>query len=259
MSLSTDHLAQLTGAKTLLGGGDLSEKIGALLGRAADGGYAKLQGDWRAHIALIAQDALMLGLRGMLTTLGMGTGEVFPVLPRFAAAMSARVPSADLPAAALELPISMMLMCRSVADIARANGEHEDALSTRLACLELFALGDARKNAMTSGYFVERATLAKSAAAAEEYLSTALMVDEDAPPLREYIAAIAARFGEQIEIHAAAQAVPGIDARYGSAVTLLLIDHFQDIARGHFAVRRLERLYGLDDVRTTYDRIRLVR
>ena len=33
------------------------------------------------------------------------------------------------------------------------------------------------------------------------------------------------------------------------------IEHFQDVARGHFTVRRLERLYGQDKIRTEYDQI----
>jgi hypothetical protein len=37
------------------------------------------------------------------------------------------------------------------------------------------------------------------------------------------------------------------DLRY--ARNLLFIDHFQDVARGHFIVRRLERAYGAETVR----------
>jgi hypothetical protein len=33
------------------------------------------------------------------------------------------------------------------------------------------------------------------------------------------------------------------------------IDHFQEIARAHFTVRRLERRYGNDAVRTAYDKL----
>jgi EcsC protein family len=257
MSLSTDHLMQLTSAKVLLGSRDLPDKIAALFGKTVDHGYASLPPDWRTQTAVIAFDTLMLGLRGMLTTLGGASQEIFPPLSRFAASMNARDQIAGLPGLALELPVSMMLLCRSIADIAGTNGERHDALETRLSCFELFALGDSRQNALASGYFAERAALAPAAAAASAYLSDTLMVDEDAPPLREYIAAIAARFSQQIEIHAAAAAIPGIGAQYGTAVNLLLIDHFQDIARGHFAVRRLERTYGPHEVRATFARIRL--
>lgn len=38
----------------------------------------------------------------------------------------------------------------------------------------------------------------------------------------------------------------------GAAITMLFIDHFQDIGRGHFIVRRLERLHGQEEVRQIY-------
>jgi hypothetical protein len=42
----------------------------------------------------------------------------------------------------------------------------------------------------------------------------------------------------------------------GAAVNLAFIEHFQDVARGHFTVRRLERVYGVDTVRNEYDRLK---
>ena len=42
----------------------------------------------------------------------------------------------------------------------------------------------------------------------------------------------------------------------GAAVNLIFINHFQDMARGHFTVRRLERKYGEEMIRSEYERIR---
>ena len=36
-------------------------------------------------------------------------------------------------------------------------------------------------------------------------------------------------------------------------INLLFTDHFQDMSRGHFTVRRLEREFGADEVRTAYE------
>jgi hypothetical protein len=47
-----------------------------------------------------------------------------------------------------------------------------------------------------------------------------------------------------------------IGAFGGAVVNYAFIDHFQDVARGHFTVRRLERAYGEDEVRRQYGRIR---
>jgi hypothetical protein len=38
-------------------------------------------------------------------------------------------------------------------------------------------------------------------------------------------------------------------------VNYAFIDHFQEIARAHFTVRRLERRYGKDVVRMAYDKL----
>jgi hypothetical protein len=53
----------------------------------------------------------------------------------------------------------------------------------------------------------------------------------------------------------AAQAVPVIGAAGGAVINLLFIDHFQDMARGHFIVRRLERAYPPEMVREEYERL----
>jgi len=41
----------------------------------------------------------------------------------------------------------------------------------------------------------------------------------------------------------------------GATINVLFIDHFQDMARGHFIVRRLERKYGHDEVEKKYKEI----
>ena len=53
----------------------------------------------------------------------------------------------------------------------------------------------------------------------------------------------------------AAQALPVIGALGGAAVNYAFMEHFQDVARGHFTVRRLERTYGKELVRREYERI----
>jgi hypothetical protein len=78
---------------------------------------------------------------------------------------------------------------------------------------------------------------------------------EGAPVLVRLIAQIASRFGVVVTQKLAAQAVPFIGAVGGAAVNYAFIDHFQEVARAHFIVRRLERRYGKDTVRAAYDRL----
>ena len=51
------------------------------------------------------------------------------------------------------------------------------------------------------------------------------------------------------------QAVPAIGAAGGAAINLVFINHFQDMARGHFTVRRLERKYGAEVIQREYKEI----
>jgi hypothetical protein len=53
----------------------------------------------------------------------------------------------------------------------------------------------------------------------------------------------------------AAQAVPVIGALSGAAVNYAFLDHFQEVARAHFVVRKLERRYGKDTVRAAHERL----
>ena len=52
------------------------------------------------------------------------------------------------------------------------------------------------------------------------------------------------------------QVNPLIGAAGGAAINLAFMSHYQEMARGHFVVRALERRYGTDLVRTHYEAIR---
>jgi len=65
-----------------------------------------------------------------------------------------------LGAAALpvELPLTTIVMLRAIADIARHHGENLSTIEGRLACVEVFALGDRGSNErMNLGYYASRA------------------------------------------------------------------------------------------------------
>ena len=82
-----------------------------------------------------------------------------------------------------------------------------------------------------------------------------MVLAEGGPVLVRLIAQIASRFGVVVTQKLAAQAVPVIGALGGAAVNYAFTDHFQEIARAHFTVRRLERRYGKDAVRRAYDNL----
>ena len=51
---------------------------------------------------------------------------------------------------------------------------------------------------------------------------------------------------------AAAQLVPVLGAAGGAAVNALFLRHYQETAWAHFTVRRLERLFGEEEVRRAW-------
>jgi hypothetical protein len=69
------------------------------------------------------------------------------------------------------------------------------------------------------------------------------------------ITQLSSRFGVVVSQKAAAQAVPLLGAVSGAAINLAFTEHFQTLARGHFSMRRLERVYDPVTVRALYARI----
>ena len=163
-----------------------------------------------------------------------------------------------LAALAVELPVSTTIMLRAIAAIAQEEGEDLEDPRTGLACLEVFALGGptTEETGVEADYFAVRAILARGLVEIADFGIDKGVVRESAPLLVRFLTQIASRFGVVVSQKVAAQAVAVVGAVGGAAVNLAFIEHFQDVARGHFTVRRLERAYGVDAVRGEYDRIK---
>ena len=163
-----------------------------------------------------------------------------------------------LAALAVELPVSTTIMLRAIAAIAQEEGEDLEDPRTGLACLEVFALGGPTtdETGVEADYFAVRAILARGLVEIADFGLDKGVVRESAPFLVRFLTQIASRFGVVVSQKVAAQAVALVGAVGGAAVNLAFIEHFQDVARGHFTVRRLERVYGVDAVRGEYDRIK---
>jgi hypothetical protein len=156
----------------------------------------------------------------------------------------------------IELPVSTIIMLRSIADIARSEGEDLSDPESALSCVQVFALGGrAGADASQSGYFAVRGMLAKSVTEAVRFIAERGVIEEGAPVLVRFITQVASRFGVVVTQKVAAQALPVVGALGGAAVNYAFIEHFQEVARGHFTVRRLERVYGKNIVRTEYERL----
>lgn len=81
------------------------------------------------------------------------------------------------------------------------------------------------------------------------------MTREGGPALISFMAKIGARFGIEVSEKAAAQLLPIAGAAGGITLNVLFMQHFQQLAEGHFAVRRLERKYGSGFIQQEYQRL----
>jgi hypothetical protein len=256
MQISPEDIKALKAAKELLENPGMAAKITNLIGIPIEKGFKLLPKNWNTKIGNVTRDALMYSIKGALSTMGSTETDSYPIWHKFAATVSGGVGGAfGFSALAIELPISTTIMLRSIADIARANGEDLSDANVRLACLEVFALGGPKSsdNAAESGYFAVRAALGRAVSKAAEFMAKKTITEEGAPPLVRLIAIIAARYQIQVSEKAAAMAIPTIGAIGGSVINYLFIDHFQNMSRGHFTVRRLERKYTPELVKEDYD------
>lgn len=168
----------------------------------------------------------------------------------------------------IELPISTTIMMRSVADVARSEGFDLNQFSTKHACIEVFAMGGNTKkdDAADAGYYVVRGFTTETVRQLSKELSeiAAKQATEGVDKvtstqagkwLAELIQKVAARFGIVITEKFAVQAVPVIGAVTGATINTLFTDFYQNIARGHFIIKRLEKKYGYDHIKSEYKMI----
>lgn len=255
--LSASELDDLRFAKALLEHPSLAARVTGALGLPLERGFALLPVGWRERVLEASRAALERALDAALQTLGEADGgrssrDRFHKL--LVAATGGVGGAFGLGALALELPLSTTLMLRSIADIARSEGESLARPEVRLECLSVFALGGrgAADDAAETGYYALRATLAKALSEAAALLGRGAVGGHAAPPLVTFLSKVATRFGVTVSEKAAAQALPIVGAAGGALVNTLFIDHFQGVARGHFIVRRLERAHGAEAVRALW-------
>ena len=160
----------------------------------------------------------------------------------------------------IELPLTTTLMLRTIAGIAREEGEDMASLEPRLACLEVFALGGGRpllggrsREQVSLEYYGVRTLLGSITRDLGRQMMERGAVHASSPLMARLIGEIVARFGITISDRLGASFVPVIGAIGGATVNMIFMDHFQRVARGHFTVRRLERAYGADQIRRYYE------
>lgn len=245
---------ELAYAKSLLENPGLTARLAQVLGSPIEKGFKMLPPNASEMVQKATRMALNKALDVAIATIGTknarGSSERFhKLLVGASGGIGGAFGLASLP---VELPLSTAIMLRSIADIARSEGHDLRSVEVKLNCLEVFALGAKGDSAAESGYWAVRTALARAVADAASYAAQKGVLDKTAPAMVRLMSGIAARFGIVVSEEAAAKAVPIIGAASGSVINVLFIDHFQDMARGHFIVRRLERKYGMEMVREVY-------
>jgi hypothetical protein len=228
----------------------LSSAIGAPIERAIN----LLPAAWQQRVDRAAERVVRGVLMAAIASLGKTPSGGQHLLHQIAAAAVGAVGGAFGPVTLFaELPLTTAMMLRAIADIAHGQGEDLSSPEAQMACAEVFALGGRSRedDAADTGYYGLRATLSFHFAPFTLYGHSGA----DIPAGIHLIRGIAARFGAPISDGVAVKMVPVVGAISGALINLAFMQHFQDVARGHFIVRRLEREFSPEVVRRAYEQI----
>lgn len=252
-------LEALRGATQHLEHPSLAMRLSSIVGTPIEIGVKLLPRPLYRKVHAIAELAISKSLQAALSSLHAtrrprSYNAMYRALAAGSGAMGGLFGIYSLP---VELGISTTIMLRSIAEIARSQGEDLAEPEVRMACLEVFALGGESESddAAETGYYGIRLALAWPVTHATHYIARHGVGADAAPLLASLVAGISSRFGIALSQKAAALMVPLIGATGAAAINVIFMSHFQEMARGHFVVRRLERKYGKDLVRMNYENI----
>jgi hypothetical protein len=185
MDMNRKDIRRLKQAIGLLENTVLSAKLTNVVGIPFDKAFDYLSAKWTSAIQTITQKSLHHALNIAVKTIDRSEKKMSrDTIHKFLVAASGGIGGAfGLPALAIELPATTLIMYRSIADITRSEGEDVHLIETRLACLEVFALGGSsgKDNSSESGYYAVKALLTKQVSEAAKYIVEKGIAEEGAP------------------------------------------------------------------------------
>ncbi|KWK69803.1 peptidase [Burkholderia ubonensis] len=265
-TLSADDRDALRRAKQVLESPSLTMKLTGLLGAPIEKMIGRLPDFATGKINDATRLALRKCLNLALRTLGKPPApdadahdKPSNLLHKLAVATTGAAGGAfGFVALPVELPVTTTLIFRSVCDIARSEGEDLSSVDAQLQCLAVLGMGgnpDKNEEDADLGYFVLRGALAQAISKASSDITSKGVGAHGSAALFRLVQTVASRFSVQVTEQMAAKSIPAIGAVLGATVNTLFIDHFQQMAHGHFTVRRLERKYGAAAIEAAYQAI----
>lgn len=257
MELSEEDFRTLERAREILENPGLAAKLSNVIGAPIEAGVRSLPDSAQQLIMTLTHHSLRAGLAAIVATMDCEPGKAAaPGMYKFVSGLSGAAGGFfGLTALPIELPVSTLLILRSIAEIARSQGEDLTRPEAQLACLEVLALGGTSRadDAAEVGYYATRIGLAQTISSAVQHIGRHGFAHKVATPIANFIARIAARFSITVTEGMLAKAVPVVGAASGAAVNAVFMSHFQDMAWAHFNVRRLEREFSESLVRRRYE------
>jgi hypothetical protein len=257
MEISEEDFRTLERAHQILENPGLTALLTNIVGLPIEAGVRRMPFAVQSLIVGVTRHSLRGALAAIIATMDRQPGV--PAATGMYRLMSGLSGAAGgffgLTALPIELPVSTLLMLRSIAEIGRSQGEDLTKPESQLACLEVLALGGRSHadDASEVGYYATRIGLAQTISSATQYISRHGIAQKLANPVAQLITRIAARFSVTVTESMMAKAVPVLGAASGATINALFTKHFQDMAWAHFSVRRLERKYSAWLVQRRYE------
>lgn len=270
LELNQDEAAFLVAAEQFFSNPGKMARLLAWAGRPAEAMHARLPEAVKATITSASELAIRKAMLAAIRTLPKTTGEeglntalnVSLILPgesvrssrlhRTLASISGAAGGFfGLPALAIELPVTTVLILRAITDQARLFGHDISSIETQLECLMVFAMATAATDAPVARYYLARASLIgvlREAAAVGGVMATKdLIVGVEKgtlPIFAKLVTSISEKFQIRVSQKFVAESLPLVGAVGGGALNYAFTDYFVSAARFHFGVRALEKKHG---------------
>ncbi|MCM1958317.1 EcsC family protein [Acinetobacter modestus] len=253
-------------AAELLTNPSITAQISNIVGSPLEKMVENLPTKLRNSIQETVSSALHKAINGAVKTMNNEQTKASTIKHKLMAAVSGALGGAfGAPALILEIPISTTIIMRAVADIARSEGFDVNDMETKRMCLEVFSLGGITKadDGSDTGYYFTRMALNEVMKSFNKEMSklvvekgiTRLTPAQVGAMMAKLVETVAAKFGIVITGKIASQVVPVVGAVTGATINSLFVDYYQDMALGHFTIKRLEKKYDFEHLREEFEKL----